>query len=363
MKRVWVFLVTVCVLLLSLTACGGSKTVVDYGDAAAFEEALNRGENLEGKTVMFTAREFHPDSKLGYNIWAGEHLNFVSERNPDVKVGDTVAVKATKIANILGSWIIGYEKVSNAVVGETTITSSGNSSQKTASENAGTGKTDNSEAITETTKEQQTATKAEESELTIEYVDADLFEFNNYFGKPTVSAYVAFKNTSDMAIRVRDARFDYIDNDEKLLSTDQYVQCIPDVVKPGQTGYLYSYYHDISGVDTSNGFTFKPDGTMYEAKDIYEFDVTDVSFKTGRALDISIIGRATNNTNKDQSFVKPAAVYFDKNNKIVGFCYGMESFAAGQTKSFEISGDMISEEYDPDIVDHVEVYVQGGSLY
>lgn len=112
-------------LLLSVSACGStgkanavsveetadSKIVLDYGDAESFEAALNRGENLEGKTVSFYAKEIHPDSALGYNVWSGEHLNFVSSRNPDISVGDTVTVKATTIKNLLGSWIIDYEKL------------------------------------------------------------------------------------------------------------------------------------------------------------------------------------------------------------------------------------------------------------
>ena len=108
---------------LFLYGCGSTKQVIDYGDAEAFEAALNAGENLEGKIVQFEAVEIHPDSKLGYNVCAGEKLNFISSRNPDVKVGDTVIVKTDSIENLLGSWIINYEKVDNAVIGETTITS------------------------------------------------------------------------------------------------------------------------------------------------------------------------------------------------------------------------------------------------
>lgn len=111
------------VLVFALCACTAAapKTVIDYEDAGSFEAALNRGENLEGKVVQFQAMELHPQSAYGYNIWAGEHLNFVSEKNPDAKAGDTLTVRATSIESILGSWIIHYEKVENAVIGENTI--------------------------------------------------------------------------------------------------------------------------------------------------------------------------------------------------------------------------------------------------
>lgn len=119
-----IFALVLCLTLL-LSGCGASssKVTIDYGDAESFEAALNAGDNLEGKIVQFVVKEFHPDSALGYNLWAGEHLNFISSRNPDIKEGDTATVKATTIENQLGSWIIKYEKVSDAVIGENTITS------------------------------------------------------------------------------------------------------------------------------------------------------------------------------------------------------------------------------------------------
>ena len=98
--------------------------VVDYGDAEAFENDLNDGKNLEGVVVQFVVKEIHPDSALGYNVWAGKHLNFVSSRNPNMNQDDIVTVKATTVENILGSWVINYEKIDNAEVNENTIFSS-----------------------------------------------------------------------------------------------------------------------------------------------------------------------------------------------------------------------------------------------
>ena len=100
------------------------EVVIDYGDAESFEAALNEGKNLEGKVVRFTAREIHPNSAIGFNVWAGEHLNFVSSRNPDIEVNDTVTVRTTTIESISGSWIINYEEVDHAVTDENTITAS-----------------------------------------------------------------------------------------------------------------------------------------------------------------------------------------------------------------------------------------------
>jgi PBP1b-binding outer membrane lipoprotein LpoB len=108
--------------LVGLTACSSnsssstnqtkqsSQVKADFTETN-FEKALNDGQELTGKTVEITVQELNPKSSFGYNIEAGEHLNFVSETNPDVKKGDKIIVKATKITSSLGSFIITYSKV------------------------------------------------------------------------------------------------------------------------------------------------------------------------------------------------------------------------------------------------------------
>lgn len=113
-KNVIKQIVAVTISAITIILCGcGSATKIDYESAETFEAALNNGENLEGKTVRFIALELRPQSAFGYNIFAGEHLNFVSTENPGVEAGDIVTVKVTKIQSILGSWIIRYEKISS----------------------------------------------------------------------------------------------------------------------------------------------------------------------------------------------------------------------------------------------------------
>lgn len=106
-KKVAVLIMICTLLALSIFGCG--KVSPDYSNAADFEAALNNGDDLTGKTVSIDVDNFEPQSAFGYDIWAGEHLNFVSSNNPNVKEGDTITVKATEIKSVLGSWIITYE--------------------------------------------------------------------------------------------------------------------------------------------------------------------------------------------------------------------------------------------------------------
>lgn len=97
------------VLTCFCTSCGSGK--IDYERVEDFEAALNAGENLIGKTVTFTILEVNPSSAFGFNLYAGEHLNFTSSKNPGVEQGDTITVKVKEVISILGSWIISYTKV------------------------------------------------------------------------------------------------------------------------------------------------------------------------------------------------------------------------------------------------------------
>lgn len=115
-------LLAIFVLMLGLCGCSCSPAVdIDYADAESFEIMLNEGEDMKDKVVQFTVADYKPDSLYGCNIWAGEHLNFVSSDDPNVKVGDTVIVKVKDCRKNLGSWIINYERVKEGKTTDKTI--------------------------------------------------------------------------------------------------------------------------------------------------------------------------------------------------------------------------------------------------
>lgn len=110
MKKLSTFLVALFVVI-ALVGCGSKKEVnADYTEANA-ETALNNGDDLEGKTVKIKVLEYVPDGPLGYTIQAGEHLNFISSENPKVKKGDELVVKIKKVENLMGSFVISYDKI------------------------------------------------------------------------------------------------------------------------------------------------------------------------------------------------------------------------------------------------------------
>lgn len=104
MKRLLILLLVAGLL----AACAGNAKP-DY-NTEQLEEALNNGDSVDNRTVSITVDELVPDSAFGYNIQTGEHLNFVSTKNPNVKQGDELVVKVEDVDSIMGSYIITYKK-------------------------------------------------------------------------------------------------------------------------------------------------------------------------------------------------------------------------------------------------------------
>jgi hypothetical protein len=93
----------------SKTSQSSSSTTVDFKTAAEFESALNSSQDTIGKVVTFTVDNVVPDGELGYTVWAGEHLNFISTEVLNWKTGESHTVKIKKVASSLGSYMITFE--------------------------------------------------------------------------------------------------------------------------------------------------------------------------------------------------------------------------------------------------------------
>lgn len=102
--------VLIVVLLVTYSRSGFINSYPDFANANSFESALNHGLNPAGMTVSVTATTVVPNSAFGYNIQAGEHLNFCSSSHPNVKAGDTILVEVIDVESVLGSYIIIYKK-------------------------------------------------------------------------------------------------------------------------------------------------------------------------------------------------------------------------------------------------------------
>lgn len=104
------------VFLLMLTACNSTTTQkkADY-NIDSFENALNNGEDLTDKTVVFNVEKTSHNILSGnYSLLAGtdNSLSFKSKKDPKVSENDIVIVKVKKSTGVSGIYNISYNDLS-----------------------------------------------------------------------------------------------------------------------------------------------------------------------------------------------------------------------------------------------------------
>lgn len=339
-----------------ITACRKEAVVLDFGDAASFESALNAGDNLEGKTVRFVADELHPNSAYGYNVWSGEHLNFVSPRNPDIKEGDVVDIRATEIISEGGSWFIKYEKVEGALVGENTVVSSdedvvADEEVNGAIEDALSEINQSSEAEEEAEKEGMETSDAPAEEEPEPEVSKDQIEVKAELTQDNRIA-VFITNNSDTIIDELDVQVEFLDASGLTIDMDSDGH---DMVLPG--------YTVVSMIDT-------PSDEYADFKVDYNFSVGDHPHYENHSENVAIdanpgsdgvIVKVTNNADVTIDEIEFDVVLY-KGDEVVNICYPEDVYdvAPGQTETVKVLAydrqKLSSLVYDKDY-DRIEVYL------
>lgn len=355
---------SVIVMISSLIACGDKKEdteIINYADAESFESALNKGENLEGKIVQFVVGELKPNSAFGYNIWAGEHLNFVSSRNPDVKQGDTVVVKTTTIENTLGSWIIKYDKVDNAVVDNSTISYSikddfnlnGESSKNIETLDT-VGMTKSNSSSSSSGVSSFGADNLHTLAQPLELVDYGWFINPPFDGTSYVEFCGMIHNPNENYV----AEFPKVlvtvkNGDGSIVAAEEQTGSI---VMPKDTVTLCGMFSlPISGLTDDAQIKFDVDWSdlvsetsIYSAAKTTDFTITNVSEKSGNNENL-ITGEITNNYTQEVDQVN-LSIVLRKDNKIVYMENTfLENLKVGKTRAFKFQ--RYSEYPDHDTID------------
>lgn len=162
MKR-FLALFMVLVVIFTFAACGEENKeddtyTVDYNDAESFESALNNGTKVKGKIVQFYVEEYAPNSILGINCHAGEHLNFLFEDELDVEAGDTIVVKITEEPSkvfLIGSWKVPCEFLGLGEANEEEESNTSNETTTDSTESTTENKETESQKITVTMSEDE----------------------------------------------------------------------------------------------------------------------------------------------------------------------------------------------------------------
>lgn len=184
--------------------------------------------------------------------------------------------------------------------------------------------------------------KAAETSSSIDY-EASIERFDilpKNSGGYYYKAIVEIKNTGSENIYTKGETFDIEDSSGHLIQSDQPVSLCPDVILPGETGYLYTTFGkelssnaDINDIVLNPQFIVKSTGVTP-----HDYPVNDLSLKED-TYGLTAVGRITNDTEEDVGLLYIQVLYYDYDGKIIGISgTNLTDLLAGRTMSFEISG-------------------------
>lgn len=171
--------------------------------------------------------------------------------------------------------------------------------------------------------------------------------YKNSFDEIDCYVLVEIKNTGSDNLYLKDATFDFEDENGGLLGTcSGIVSPDPEIIAPGERGYFYCNMGSVRGnIDEKTNYVFKPTLKVEKAKnDIVRFDISDLSITEGRYSPVDVIGRITNNTSEDEGLVWISCVLYRADGTPIGV-YGtnITDLGAGQTTTFDAGASFLSQ--------------------
>ena len=165
-------------------------------------------------------------------------------------------------------------------------------------------------------------------------------------GNHTGGAFVEIENTGTTNLYLHDGKFDIEDNNGHLLKSEGLISTCPNVILPGERGYFYENYIDLTEVDTSNGLVFAPHYKVEEARyDVVDYEVSDLGIREDSIFDCKVSGRITNTKNEEINLIYVNVIFYDQNDNVIGISgTNLTDIQPGETESFEVIGQFFRNE-------------------
>lgn len=134
---------------------------------------------------------------------------------------------------------------------------------------------------------------------------------NSYIGN-YIRVYTPITNNGNVNIYISSCSYDIEDSNGNIVKTMSYVNAMPDLIKPGETTYVFEETSYDGSITT--GLVAVPHFTIKNASktEAIRYDVSQISITTDSIYGFEFVGRMTNNTNKTSSIAYVAITVFDK---------------------------------------------------
>lgn len=182
--------------------------------------------------------------------------------------------------------------------------------------------------------------------------------WTNNIGTTWVQTIVEITNTGDTNLYLSSGAYDLEDSEGSLVAAQTMVSAFPDVIAPGEKGYLY----DETTLDDYEGdgnLTVLPRPDVEEATvDLIRYTVSDISVSDGSYGGIDVIGRVENVTEETDNMVYVVAFFYDAESNPIGSAFTIitEDLAPGDKIGFEMSSFSMPSDITTDMIAETVVY-------
>ena len=168
---------------------------------------------------------------------------------------------------------------------------------------------------------------------------------------------VEFTNTGSKNLLMNPCSYDLEDASGKLVESQRPALCYPNVLAPGEKGYLYN--EAILDGPVEGDLTVLPHEQIEEAwVDLIRLEVSEVELSSDDFGSILIRGKIENTTGEEWKLVDVVAILYDAEGSCVALADTIftDPIAPGEKRDFELSTLFIPEDITIDTIANAVVY-------
>lgn len=170
---------------------------------------------------------------------------------------------------------------------------------------------------------------------------------------------VPIRNTGEKKLYIDKGSYDIEKADGSLIGVESYVPAYPQVLAPGEVGYLYqtTVLDEVLEEDP----VIVPHADIKEATvDLIRYEVTDVNISTGKYGAIKAVGRVKkpSDAGEDSMYIYIAMALYDKDGRVIDVLNTIiaDELAAGEQMAFELNSLFIHDQISADMVAGYDVW-------
>lgn len=194
-----------------------------------------------------------------------------------------------------------------------------------------------------------------EQTASYEITDKRVATWVNSIGITDMQIIVEITNTGTKNLYLDSGSCDIEDASGKLITSESLVSAFPDVLAPGEKGYMYE--ETILDKEFDGELTVIPHEEVEEAKvNLIRFPVTDIEISDGKYGGFDMLGRVENTSDEEQDLIYVTAFLYNESGTCLGQMFTIMELSAGDKVGFEMSSLSLPDDISADDIADYVVY-------